>query len=686
MKTKHNNSSKNGGALVTAVIFLAIAAFSIGSIMNATGNYLGMNRVMHNHERAFLLADAGLTAALLDLADGGDGVISRVESQAYFFSTHRFSGSQWGFETSAEDLPGDVWGLSSSGSHLGRSAQCAVNVSESIGDDTIHPIYCTAVYAGNTSEDTNYEFSLGGTGGGADFVNGDIHINSDINVTGDADVWLPEGFTDLNGDGQWNVGEEWTESGVLGDFTNEPTVSNYNAYVEAVSNNVTYGNRRYDQGEAFIDNYGNGVFDSGEPFNDIDGDGVFSFGDTFTDQDGDGEYDPGEEFVDTGNGQYDEGEEFEDVNGNGVWDDATAGHYEGSGWGQTWVDGEPAEPYEDIGNGEYDAGESFVDRNGVYDPNTSDVFYDDRNGYYDYGTSATGTVSGAPSPGVGQIAPYENTDNIDPPNLQAMYYSVSKTAETPSGASDGWGNDVDVASQFSGSTKTIYDQDNPAHIFVKNPTSVSYDKIPGKDDYFLEDPTDPSYGASHQYITVKSNGNDKVYYVDGNVYIHNGSSYDFMFRDPGTKMTIIANGNITISDEFWYNGGTEDPQDMLAFIALKDPAVENSGNIYFGDSQFGTGGDVHAMLYAENNFVDNNLDTSGQPYLSVFGNMTAGNHVDIDREEPGRTRLDVTLDERIRRQEDLPPGLPPALSGQRTIYASEGWSRIAGTWSTPSRF
>jgi len=158
-----------------------------------------------------------------------------------------------------------------------------------------------------------------------------------------------------------------------------------------------------------------------------------------------------------------------------------------------------------------------------------------------------------------------------------------------------------------------------------------------------------------------------------------------MFRNPGTRITIVAKGNIHISDEFWYNGGTEAPQDMMALIALDDPDVENSGNIYFGDPQFGTGGDVHAMLYAENYFKDNNLNTAGQTHLSVFGNMTAGDHVLINREGANRTRLGVMMDNRIITGEDLPPGLPPALTGQRTIYIAEGWYPVPGTWSVHSR-
>ena len=41
------------------------------------------------------------------------------------------------------------------------------------------------------------------------------------------------------------------------------------------------------------------------------------------------------------------------------------------------------------------------------------------------------------------------------------------------------------------------------------------------------------------------------------------------------------------------------------------------------------------MLYAENDFVDKNINTVDQQYISIFGNMTAGNQVRLNREVGG---------------------------------------------------
>ncbi|MBI3810808.1 MAG: Ig-like domain-containing protein [Nitrospirae bacterium] len=82
--------------------------------------------------------------------------------------------------------------------------------------------------------------------------------------------------------------------------------------------------------EAFTDLNGNGVYDVGEPFIDTNGEpfldandnGVYDPPETFLDLNQNGIYDMGEPFVDSnGNGVYDPGDPFFiDVNHNGVWD------------------------------------------------------------------------------------------------------------------------------------------------------------------------------------------------------------------------------------------------------------------------------------------------------------------------------------------------------------------------------
>jgi hypothetical protein len=91
------------------------------------------------------------------------------------------------------------------------------------------------------------------------------------------------------------------------------------------------------------------------------------------------------------------------------------------------------------------------------------------------------------------------------------------------------------------------------------------------------------------------------------------------------------------------------------------------------------------MLYAENDFVDNNINSVDQQYISVFGNMTAGNQVRLNRTTGGgyyRTRLDVTLDDRFREGTIIVPGLPHPVGSQRSIIVDTAWHMVGGTWGS----
>jgi hypothetical protein len=346
-----------------------------------------------------------------------------------------------------------------------------------------------------------------------------------------------------------------------------------------------------------------------------------------------------------------------------------------------------------------------------------------------------------PSPGPGQKTADGGDSLISPPDLTSMYYSVSKDSSEPSGALSRWGHDVAVtASDYSSNDRLINDVSQPEHIFVRNVLrsddgtngqykeyithngetitvkSRGYDYVYDDngdrvDDYFLEDPTDDYYSSYNKYdeidgtiytapsyINVQADYNEKTYYVDGNVYMHATPTWCLKFKQSGTRITIVAKGNITISDEFYYNADYDsdqtrsgmdstvvsNPSDALCLIALKNPACSNSGNIYIGDSACGTGGSIHAMLYAENNFIDNNLG-GDQPFISVFGSMSAGNLVDIKRTDTSsstRTRLDITFDARIRDGEIDMPGLPHPENGERSIQIDTEWTTVPGTWSS----
>lgn len=257
--------------------------------------------------------------------------------------------------------------------------------------------------------------------------------------------------------------------------------------------------------------------------------------------------------------------------------------------------------------------------------------------------------------------------------------------------------DIDVASLFSGASYK-YDnaggyayqmpEDSPAHIFRKNPSDRKSEyNSTSKDDYFLEDPyesvsADSSQDGSSPYkLSLSgvsgepgSNGNGKVYYIDGNLWLHNKHSYSIGLDHKeanGVQITFVVKGNIYFSDNFFYE---DDDKDGVAFIAMEDPDVEDSGNVYLGDPEFGTLKRMNAFMYAQNNFYDYNLDASGSARVEIYGNMTAGNQVLIERDfGTSHTKLSVEFDERLVGDSLDLPMLPSQSGAEGSGFAVQGW-------------
>ena len=265
---------------------------------------------------------------------------------------------------------------------------------------------------------------------------------------------------------------------------------------------------------------------------------------------------------------------------------------------------------------------------------------------------ASGTINGGSG----------STGSLPVPDIAGMNYATN--------------NDFDVAALFKSSTYKSSSslggsawqlpKTSPAHIFRKNPSDRSADTSKtAKDDFFMEDPydsvnTSSTVTASNAtQVSLWSGGSDKVYYIDGNLWIHNKKIFSFALSNPAggaAKVTFVVNGNIYFSDNILY----KDPAvDGIAFIAIKDGKQHDSGNIYFGDPTFGTLEQMDAFMYAENNFYDNNLSASGSATVTVNGNMTAGNQVVIDRDSGEQhSKLTVNFDDRISTGAITLPGLP----------------------------
>lgn len=241
-------------------------------------------------------------------------------------------------------------------------------------------------------------------------------------------------------------------------------------------------------------------------------------------------------------------------------------------------------------------------------------------------------------------------------------------------------SDIDVAAAFEGAevkadnaggTAAQLPEDHPAHIFRKDPTDRSADvNSTEKSDYFLEDPYETPTadwaqdGSGAFEVSLPAEANKRVYYIDGNLWLHNRQTYSLKITNEGsqaTQVTFVVKGNVYFSDNFYY----DDPEyGGVAFIALADEEVEDSGNVYFGDPSFGTMQYAEAMIFAENNFYDNNLDASGSADVRLRGSMTAGNQVAIQRDyeksdgSVSHTRLELNFDSRqLDGVLDL-PGIP----------------------------
>ena len=285
------------------------------------------------------------------------------------------------------------------------------------------------------------------------------------------------------------------------------------------------------------------------------------------------------------------------------------------------------------------------------------------------------TVSGVID-AVGTITGASGTENQPHPvpDIAGMNYETN--------------HDFDVSAMFAagglsasnplGGTAFELPEDSPAHIFRMNPND-RLDEIndTAKDDYFLEDPympttdfTDPELGSGHT-ITLSGasggqpgpEGSNKVYYIDGNLWVHNGPFGRLRLKHDGpdgAKVVFVVKGNVYFSDDVLV---TDPDTDAVAFIAIVDENEPDSGNIYMGDPRYGTLDYMEAFMYAENNFYDNNLDESGSSTVKVKGNMTAGNQVAINRdfEDEGvvqHSKLTVEFDDRLSTGMITLPGLP----------------------------
>jgi hypothetical protein len=260
-------------------------------------------------------------------------------------------------------------------------------------------------------------------------------------------------------------------------------------------------------------------------------------------------------------------------------------------------------------------------------------------------------------------------------------------------------------------------------IFVKNPTDGTRKdacKTTSVNDYFFEPTGGFVDGTPFTGATPLHMGTNRVYYVDGDLWVHSDNTKGFLIDG---QATIVVTGNIHICDNLQYR----DPNTVLGLVALgKYDAAGNlisgsGGNIYFGDPVNGTMGYVSAMMFAAKDFLYNTDPlgtTKAEPRtgFTIYGCFAAMNQVSLVRdwytkvgtkkntqkaaifdtasgnwydEDTGTTgtaltqtekntlthyRMIVNYDDRVRNPVTQPPGLP--IGGAKIFAGFENWREL----------
>jgi hypothetical protein len=202
-------------------------------------------------------------------------------------------------------------------------------------------------------------------------------------------------------------------------------------------------------------------------------------------------------------------------------------------------------------------------------------------------------------------------------------------------------NTHNVAQIFAASTvdsKGHLPVGNPLRdVFTKNPTndrSAECASTVGVDDYFFEPASGFVTGGPKHGDTPLHAGNNRVYYVDGDVWVSSKPTYGFQMDG---KVTIVATGNIHICDNLEY----KDSNNLLGLVALgkynSSGQLTSGGNIYFGDPGYGNMAVFDAMMFAANNFLYNTDPVGGtllepDSGFTIKGNLSALNNVSIERD------------------------------------------------------
>ena len=234
-------------------------------------------------------------------------------------------------------------------------------------------------------------------------------------------------------------------------------------------------------------------------------------------------------------------------------------------------------------------------------------------------TYDSAVISGTATEGV---APYTY------PDLVGMNYAINNT------------HNVSQIFADAGVSSGTLPSGNPLrNIFQINPSNMVGEcaTTPGND-YFLT-PTsgfiDNQQAADwDEALTPLNAGEDRIYYIDGDLWVHSKSTWGFKLTG---KVTIVVTGNIHLCDNLGYNS----TDDMLGLVALgtydEYGNLVSGGNIYFGDPSAGTLYKASGMMFAANNFLYNTTaigtyTAEPQSGFIINGSLIAINQVDLQRD------------------------------------------------------
>jgi hypothetical protein len=242
----------------------------------------------------------------------------------------------------------------------------------------------------------------------------------------------------------------------------------------------------------------------------------------------------------------------------------------------------------------------------------------------------------------GEIA--EGSAEMSPPGLLIMNYAVNNT------------HNVTKIFDSANVTHGAPPSGNPLRdVFQINPTDRATESASTDgNDYYLDlHSGSSSYvgGAWNTAPTPINVGTDRIYYIDGNLWI-NSKSDTFGYNMSG-KATIIVTGNIYICDNLKYANPSTDVLGLVALGKYNSSGQRVSGgDIIFGDPSYGTMYTMSGMLFAAHDFLFNTraIGTySGEPESGFIlnGSMTALNHISLERDwytSSGTTRRPARYD------------------------------------------